>query len=160
MERKGQAAMEYLMTYGWALLVIVIVISVLLLLNIGPSAQCNLDDAAIRCDQTLPVIAKDLGGNQLMYVVINNGKSNAINVTGIQCSKDSAAAVATYVQLNPGVFIPAGSKSAINFTCADAAGVQQGNSFSGKLYVQYKGENDPAGFPAHTTSGGIVAKYS
>ncbi len=153
MERKGQAAMEYLMTYGWALLVIVIVISVLLLLNIGPSPQCNLDNSAIRCDQTLPVLTS---GNQL-FVVINNGMSSGITVTNITCAKDTTASPA-YQSVS--VPIAAGAKEAINFTCSDASGVQPGGVFSGKLYVQYRADSDPANFPSHTTSGGIVAKYS
>ncbi|MCX6777790.1 MAG: hypothetical protein NT157_02800, partial [Candidatus Micrarchaeota archaeon] len=42
--RKGQAAMEYLMTYGWAILVIVIVLAALLYLgvfNVRPPEICT-----------------------------------------------------------------------------------------------------------------------
>ncbi len=158
MERKGQAAMEYLMTYGWALLVIVIVISVLLLLNIGPSPQCNLDDQSIRCDQTLPVLA-NVSNQPTLFVVINNGRSDGIAVTGVACSKDTSAAP-TYVTPFTAVNISAGARATVSFKCTDASGVQKGSTFSGKLYVQYTSNNDPANFPAHTTSGAIVAKYS
>ncbi len=156
MNRKGQAAMEYLMTYGWALLVIVIVISVLLLLNIGPQSQCNLDDPSLRCDQVLPVITES-GTSKNLHVVLNNGKSNGISVTKMACSKDNAVTPA-YVPLASPVNIPAGSRASIKFVCGDAVNLQQGGTFSGKVFIQYKADNDPTGYPERVASGGIVAK--
>jgi len=55
-EQKGQSALEYLMTYGWALIVIVIVIAALVLLIGDPNA------IASGCDATLT------SGNQAIYV--------------------------------------------------------------------------------------------
>ena len=46
-ERKGQGAMEYLMTYGWALIVIAIVVGVLVFIVSSPTSgvQCNSSDS-------------------------------------------------------------------------------------------------------------------
>ena len=48
MDRKGQAALEYLMTYGWALIVIAIVVGVLVFIVSSPAGNivCNSDDPA------------------------------------------------------------------------------------------------------------------
>ena len=57
MARKGQAAMEYLMTYGWALLVIVIVIAILLVIlgrMVKGTPDCTFESAGFVCNQPTP----------------------------------------------------------------------------------------------------------
>lgn len=48
MNNRGQAALEYLMTYGWALIVIAIVVGVLVFIVSSPAGNivCNSDDPA------------------------------------------------------------------------------------------------------------------
>jgi len=48
MNTRGQAALEYLMTYGWALIVIAIVVGVLVFIVSSPAGNvvCNSDDPA------------------------------------------------------------------------------------------------------------------
>ena len=48
MNNRGQAALEYLMTYGWALIVIAIVVGVLVFIVSSPAGAivCNSDDPA------------------------------------------------------------------------------------------------------------------
>jgi len=48
MNSKGQAALEYLMTYGWALIVIAIVVGVLVFIVSSPAGNvvCNSNDPA------------------------------------------------------------------------------------------------------------------
>ncbi len=88
--RKGQAAMEFLMTYGWAILAAVIVIGVLASFGVFSSSnyiptQCTLS-APFGCDGN-QVAAVDLlpnpgtGGN--IQLVLRNGGGQTYNITDI-----------------------------------------------------------------------------
>ena len=80
--KKGQAAMEYLMTYGWALLAIVIVIAILVSMKdvmVG-GEQC-IGEIGIDCSNPMPGI---VDGN--LVASIKNGLGNKIAVIGINCS--------------------------------------------------------------------------
>jgi len=74
-KKTGQAAMEYLMTYGWALLVIVIVIAILLIMNPSPRRRAaSLTRLALRATTRLS------HGRRPPHGVIN-GNNNAISVS-------------------------------------------------------------------------------
>ncbi|MBI4209886.1 MAG: hypothetical protein HY544_00040 [Candidatus Diapherotrites archaeon] len=49
-DRKGQSALEYLMTYGWALIVIVVVIAALYFIIPKTQAQCSLTSGNLTLD--------------------------------------------------------------------------------------------------------------
>ena len=55
--KKGQAALEYLMTYGWAILVIVIVLGILLLLftNMSKVQRC-MTPVGFSCGDSQPIV--------------------------------------------------------------------------------------------------------
>ncbi len=160
--RKGQAAMEYLMTYGWALLVIVIAIGVLLILNpFKAQNQCLFEQPGLVCNQpTNPVVDTD---GQL-YMTLTNGFQNAIVVKGIVCtaSRDQ--------QENPddldaevpsqGTLKVAPSETGV--TCKDVDGndisATAGSDFTGKLWVWYKNKDDPISYPVKTLVANIVSK--
>ncbi len=79
--KKGQSALEYLMTYGWALIVIVIVIGALMLLVGDPSS------GGVSCSPTGgSFVYEDLSydGTDLQLVLTNGSGSNmsdaAVNV--------------------------------------------------------------------------------
>ena len=81
MEKKGQAAMEFLMTYGWAILAAVIVIGVLASFGVfSPGSyvpnKCILN-APLGCNAGTADVAN---GVQLE---IRNGAGEAITVTGV-----------------------------------------------------------------------------
>lgn len=82
--------MEYLMTYGWALLVIVIVIAVLLYINpFKAPEQCTFDQAGLYCERPiLFVVGKDGSGVDvpgLLSARITNGERRTITVGGVAC---------------------------------------------------------------------------
>lgn len=90
--------MEYLMTYGWALLVIVIVIAVLLYINpFRAPEQCTFDQAGLYCERPVLQVAgisKDpisgvevTGVNSLLSARIINGERRTITITGIACAR-------------------------------------------------------------------------
>lgn len=80
MNKKGQAAMEFLMTYGWAILAAVIAIGVLAYFGVFSPGKYISNSCVINnplgCDEySLRVNAVDL--------VIRNGGGEALNITGI-----------------------------------------------------------------------------
>jgi hypothetical protein len=86
--KKGQAAMEYLMTYGWAILVIVIVLAALLYLgvfNVGQRVpeQCNLPVGIMCTSAKLTPTNLDLK--------LKNGHGVKINICGIYCDDTQTA---------------------------------------------------------------------
>ncbi|MBM3229184.1 hypothetical protein FJZ26_02030 [Candidatus Parvarchaeota archaeon] len=163
--RKGQAAMEYLMTYGWALLVIVIVAVVLLTLNLKPAEQCIFDEQSIRCDQPqVPVL--NSAGN--LFATLSNGKTNSINIYtgGIVCtnSKDKpaepAAAAAVLATIPAGGSIQLTGASATTCIKTSGGAFTTGETYQGKLWIYYKNADDPSSYPYRYTSAQLVAKVS
>jgi hypothetical protein len=73
---KGQSALEYLMTYGWALVVIVIVIAALFAFGVFNTPK--------QCTQTggqLLVKAFDFNSN-VIQLKVQNGSTDTITITG------------------------------------------------------------------------------
>ncbi|MEK6945510.1 MAG: hypothetical protein AABW63_01830 [Nanoarchaeota archaeon] len=78
-DKKGQAAMEFLMTYGWAILAAVIVVGVLWYLIGNPS---NL--AGDRFQLSAPLVANAMSLNTSgVTIEFRNGESQSINVTAV-----------------------------------------------------------------------------
>ena len=87
--RKGQAAMEYLMTYGWAILVIVIVLAFLMfyLNSLTVPETCSFTEPGFSCDVKTPVIVSEADTNYV-YVIfrLDNQQGQAVNVSGVLCT--------------------------------------------------------------------------
>jgi hypothetical protein len=77
---KGQSAMEYLMTYGWALLVIVIVIAILMFINPFQLETCMFTTPGFHCEGHRLVVD---GDNVALYATITNANQKAIDVVAI-----------------------------------------------------------------------------
>lgn len=82
--RKGQSAMEYLMTYGWAILVIIIVIAVLF--YIGVLNPRNVTPTACTFPPGISCASYKLDINNTLSLRIGQSLGHRINVTGINCS--------------------------------------------------------------------------
>lgn len=77
---KGQSAMEYLMTYGWALLVIVIVIAILMFINPFQLETCMFTTPGFHCEGHRMVVD---GDNVALYATITNANQKPIDVVAI-----------------------------------------------------------------------------
>jgi len=90
--RKGQAAMEYLMTYGWAILFIVIVLAILMyyLGQLRPPETCSFFEPGFSCDVKKPVIVSEAGTNDV-YVIfrLDNQHGQAVDIKGVLCTTKS-----------------------------------------------------------------------
>jgi uncharacterized protein (UPF0333 family) len=116
--KKGQAAMEFLMTYGWAILAAVIAIGVLAYFGVFNPAKWTPKACVINS----PFGCQDYVVNTTgVYLMLTNGQGedltvNSVGVTGCTTNTNSnagwtlpASGVAQYVQLT-GCTVPSGSK--------------------------------------------------
>jgi len=84
-DKKGQSALEYLMTYGWALVVIVIVIAALFAFGVFNTPK--------QCTQTggqLLIKGFDFNGDTIQ-LKIQNGSPDSVTVSSFSGSPDAVA---------------------------------------------------------------------
>ncbi len=127
---KAQSAMEYLMTYGWAILIIAVVLASLFSLGVFNSGT---GVASTACSTRVGYLCSNpvLLSNGLLSTTI--GSSRPINVTGIACSSGSSAP-SSFSPAN--ITLAAGAQQNVDFPCAlpsDALGTP----FSGTLWLRY-----------------------
>ncbi|MFA6328128.1 MAG: hypothetical protein WCY41_01645 [Candidatus Micrarchaeia archaeon] len=162
-KRTGQAAMEYLMTYGWALLVIVVVIAILLVMNPFSAPQsCKFDSVGFVCD------APAIGTDGYLFMKLTNGNNNAINLFGVKCTQAKTNAAPDFTApTDPLKMVQRQDYYQINSTnkvqCTDANGnkltsIASGTDFSGKIWVYYRNTEDGSDYPMRTASATIVTK--
>ena len=153
---KGQAAMEYLMTYGWALLVIVIVIAILLIMNPFSAPQsCKFDQIGFACENAVVTT----GG--LLLMGVTNGNNNAINVSGVTCTSVKSSVAPSTVPVNFNVIVSRQGTLNINTTnnvACSGAPATKGADFSGKIWIFYKNTEDGVDYPTRSASANIVTK--
>lgn len=124
---RGQTALEYLMTYGWALVVIVIVISALYALGIlNPEtyikSNCTGGDKILYIDHSV-------NDARVLAMKLSNGAGANITVTGIEFGADFAGA---NLASPLGVVAPQGSID-VNATSV-TSGV---GSYTGTVSISY-----------------------
>jgi len=151
--KKGQAAMEYLMTYGWAILVLVIVLAVLayFLPRLTKTPEVCQFTQGFSC--TEPAIVNE-GGVVKVAFNLQNGKGQAINVSQVLCTTASTAdADRTFATAVPAADqrMSAGASERINATCKDKSGttitMAPNSDFRGTIVVYYNFENDVISVP-------------
>jgi len=86
--RKGQTAMEYLMTYGWAILIIMVVLAVLFYLGVlNPSSvtpnQCTFPPG-------FTCVTNKLQTNGKLYLIVGQGTGKNIRIMGINCTQNTS----------------------------------------------------------------------
>jgi hypothetical protein len=83
--KKGQSAMEYMMTYGWAILIIIVVVGALYAMGVfSPSSS------TVACSPCFTDFAYvDYSGGTL---VLTNG-ARQVNITAVTASPDTGSAV-------------------------------------------------------------------
>ncbi|MCX8196775.1 MAG: hypothetical protein N3G80_00440 [Candidatus Micrarchaeota archaeon] len=155
---KGQAAMEYLMTYGWALLVIVVVIAILLIINpLQPPTGCRFDSLGFLCSEPLVTSSGKL------YLKITNANQNNILIYGMNCTTNRAPSPPSFSPpSSPIRTLQRQEQYEFNITCVDANGVavtpSAGSDFAAKLWIFYKNQEDGASYPVRSISANIVSK--
>ena len=139
--RKGQAALEFLMTYGWAILVVLVAIGALAFFGVlSPDkflpAKCTLQPGLACIDhQVTPGI---------VTVVVKNGYGSDITVNDVRAEGCGA--------IQPATTLANGAQDDYIITCSTAI---SGSKYSGTLNISYT--NDDSGL-TRTNLGNIVGK--
>lgn len=154
--RKGQAAMEFLMTYGWAILVVLIALGALVYFGVISPERFVQDNCTLTpplsCSELGDYAAYNLAASNVVFRV-NNGAGNTITVVdadveetdGDACTRTDAVAT-----------IGDGSEEEFTFTCNDlSAATEEGTRFKGDITVIY---TISGGAYDQTSTGQIVAR--
>jgi hypothetical protein len=156
MNKKGQAAMEFLMTYGWAILVVLIAIGALAyfgVLNPGKYLpnSCTISNQ-FGCSEF-----KAVGGSSVITLVVQNGRGvnfqispailadTSINLTSpaaVNCPSTAPAINTTVVD---------GTTTTITFTCASAL-PSAGQKIKGNINIAYLDSSSALGMRFATGS--------
>ena len=159
-EKKGQAAIEYLMNYGWAILVISIVLVLLYFFIQSPMKveQCNIQ-TGFMCNDPVPQIfsvatGADAGTVQ-MNVRLYNKQQQPIKVSEIVCTSGTegdanitqALAFTPAITIQPGTsydFKVSSSQAVPCYVKATATKVKlsAGQDFRGYVAIWYVYENE------------------
>jgi len=141
---KGQTAVEYLMTYGWAILIILIVAGVLAYYGIfapagflGPSSKGWTQVAIMQ-----PWVVDSAGTLQMQ---VENRVGQDIIITGVMADAGQIAitpcGITSPIALFPTTTITAGTKYPVTglmtLTCGGTAGGATGSSYTITVLVNY-----------------------
>ena len=159
---RAQAALEYLTTYGWALLIIFIVIAALMVIApVSTPATCRFDQIGFTC----PVPSINTAGK--LYMRMANSNNNDILITGIKCTDNRAntpPAAAQWTKVSLALTRQSElDLSAPNIVCTRSDGSHTfavAEDFTGRLWIMYKNTEDPANYPNRTASAVLSTKVA
>ena len=125
MDKKGQAAMEFLMTYGWAILAAVIAVGVLAYYGVFSP------DRFVSASTVVSTPFSAIGGNistAAVLIEIRNDGGEALNITGTTvtgCGTNNSV-----------MTVSASALQAINVVCSSS--LRAGDTFRGDITVNYR----------------------
>lgn len=126
---KSQSAMEYLMTYGWAVLIIALVL--VTLFDLGAFNNPNIQTSCLA--QTGFLCTNPIITNSGSVWVTLGYSGGPLNITGLGCSNSTVAPTnfqPTSLSLQPG------QQQKVMFACPLSSGAL-GTKFTGTMWVQY-----------------------
>jgi hypothetical protein len=181
--KKGQAVMEYLITYGLALFVILIVLAILVAVVL-PSLQapetCQFTQPGFGCSTKKHVLVADSSDNIRILFQLDNQQGKSVEILDVMCTSAAPANVrkSDVDTAEPSAFVEqmaAGTSktfggSASDLTeevpCYDEQGnrltLNAGSAFKGTLAVVYKFTEDVPSAPTRlavaTVTGNVQAE--
>ena len=145
--KRGQAALEFLMTYGWAILVVLIVIGILWSL-IGNPADILGDKWILPAGSTL--FCEDQKAEAgVVTLLIRNGLAETINVNAVELV-DKQCKDTTFTQ--PSI-VPGGATTYI----VECESIQQGEYLKSSLKISY---DVAGGLSNKTATGRLLVKVN
>ena len=151
---KTQSPIEYLTTYGWAVLILAVVLAAAYEFGVFSPASYVRDSCIMPAG--FDCSASVLSENGILFVNIEQSMSVPINVTGIACSTNRSAAIMTAV--SPAVHLDTGGNTTFTVPCYSNHTVffgGIGSIYHGYLTINYTDEQ--SGFP-HAETGYLVLK--
>jgi len=137
---KGQTAIEYLMTYGWAILIILIVAGVLAYYGIfAPSGF--LGPTSKGWTQIYAMQPWDLSTTGTLKLQVENRVGQDINITGVKADNGATALTDCTSTDLPSSTITSGTKypatGLMSLTCGGTIGTGTGSSYTITVEVDY-----------------------
>ncbi len=150
--RKGQAALDFLMTYGWAIALIVIIAAVLFALGIFDINNFVGNKAVGFSQVAVKGWGMDTAGT--FTIKLSNQAGVPISISNVSITVGNVTTAVTGMP----VALTTGQDSAILTTATGGFGAQAtGSSYTAKVTVSYVDTN--ANFP-YTTSGTLTGKVA
>lgn len=150
--KKGQAALDFLMTYGWAIALIVIIAAVLFALGIF-DINNFVGNKAVGFSQ-VAVKGWGLDPAGTFTIKMSNQAGVPISITNVSIVVGNTTAVLAGLPVSS----TTGADTAILSTATGAFGAQPtGSSYTAKVTISYLDTN--ANFP-YTTSGTLTGKVA
>jgi hypothetical protein len=114
--KKGQAAMEYLMTYGWAIVVLVVVIAALMATGAFNPSYLIAEECTLQPDLSCTghVLYLDTGGTPQLEFRISNGLGYDILLSGVNITTSNGDVYDAYTLDPVGTRIEQGEAAKIS----------------------------------------------
>ena len=169
--KKGQAVMEYLITYGLALFVILIVLGILVAVvipSLKAPEECQFTQPGFNCNQKQHVIVSGTGDEVSVMFYLGNDQGAAVNVLGVLCTTDSSGNIdkSTIDAPDQGEFqLASGAGEEVTVACIDgndqAVVLTPNSNFRGTVAVVYERVDDmedaPTRLAVATVAGTVQA---
>ncbi|MBS3156103.1 hypothetical protein J4413_02620 [Candidatus Woesearchaeota archaeon] len=164
--KKAQAAMEFLMTYGWAIMIVLIGIGALFFLGVfNPSTPsvCNIASPFICQDVSI----KDVGGQRFIQLKvaatnIDTAKISNIKINSITCPNTGAVSLGITVDSTDnadptGADISKSRSTPVTVTCGFADALIAGTKVSGSYDISWTKQFGVSHLTSGTFSGTVEA---
>ncbi len=165
---KGQAIMEYLITYGLALFVILIVLAILVavvLPSLKAPEACQFTQPGFSCNQRAHALIADSDDNVRIVFQLDNAQGTSVVVEGVICSSaapgnirksDVQALTGGSVQLAAGESEVFGATAGQPVECVNEDGttvqLAPNSNFQGSIGVVYTFPDDISGISRLATA--------
>lgn len=126
--RKGQAALEFLMTYGWAILIVVVVVAALFAMNVFNPASFVGETASGFASFTASGWSYNTGG------VVNFTLGNKL---GSQVTITQVAVVSSGTTVTNSTSAIAGPNGLVTYSISGLPALTQGSQYSAEVKVTY-----------------------
>lgn len=182
--KKGQAVMEYLITYGLALFIIVLVLAILVavvLPSLTAPEECGFTQQGFTCNQKQHVLVADASNNVRLLFQLDNTQGRNVKIYGVLCTDATTGNVnktevenyGYWLGTDPGEYQPLAAGQSFQFggtgdevMCKKPGGAQivlsPNSNFRGTLAVVYGFEDEVSGAPTRisvaTLSGNVQAQ--
>jgi hypothetical protein len=151
--KKGQSAMEYLMTYGWAILVVLIALGALFALGVFNPETANT------CSGGGPIVCSDVqarvSDSSVEFVMGATGTSSATGPAAGSLVLSVAGASVTCTLPGAAPDVPTVAGNTLVYTCPVGAG-DIGESFGGSATITYRLQGSSLDHTVEVTYSGTV----
>jgi len=152
MYKKAQAAMEFLMTYGWAILVVLVAVGALAYFGVLNPGRFLPSSCTIGPGLACGEFKVSSNGSNNVDIYVRNGLGKNIQSVSMSLASNAGGSCTGTVTPNN---ITDGNQDLFTFTCADAASANTGDRFKATITFSYTAAGESL---SHTMTGDITTK--